>query len=232
MDKVEYTLHRISMVNVSAYLIFRPGEAILVDCGNKGSEVKIIEVMNRLGLRPAELRLLILTHAHFDHAGSAKRLKELTGCRIMVHRKEASRLEAGFTPIPPGTRWKARVLVALGRTFAKGLMKYPPAIPDLLVEESASLVEFGFPGRVIHTPGHTPGSMVVFMEGGVMMAGDTLFGVPGKRIFPPFAEDRAGLLKSWKMISGLDVKLFYPAHGRSFSHAVFMNEFEELIKSG
>jgi glyoxylase-like metal-dependent hydrolase (beta-lactamase superfamily II) len=231
MEKVEYTLHRISLVNVSAYLIFRPGEAIMVDCGNKGSEVKIIEEMNRLGLRPAELRLLILTHAHFDHAGSAKRLKELTGCRIMVHHKEASRLEAGFTPIPSGTRWKARVLVTLGRTFAKGLMKYPPAIPDLLVEESASLVEFGFPGRVIHTPGHTPGSMVVFMGGGEMMAGDTLFGVPGKRIFPPFAEDRSGLLKSWKMISGLAVKHFYPAHGRSLNRAAFLNEFEVLIKS-
>jgi len=228
MGEVEYTLHRIFLVNVSAYLIFRPGEAIMVDCGNKSSEVMIIEEMTRLGLRPSELKLLILTHAHFDHAGSAKRLKELTGCRIMVHCKEASRLEAGFTPIPSGTRWKARVLVALGRTFAKRLMKYPPAIPDILVEESASLVEFGFQGRVIHTPGHTFGSMVVFMENGVMMAGDTLFGVPGKRIFPPFAEDRAGLLKSWKMISRMDVKVFYPAHGRSLSRASFLNEFELL----
>jgi glyoxylase-like metal-dependent hydrolase (beta-lactamase superfamily II) len=209
-------------------LIYRPGEAILVDCGNKGSEVKIIQDMTRLGLRPEDLRLLVLTHAHFDHAGAARRLKELTGCRIMVHSKEASRLKAGFTPIPAGTRWKARVLVALGRTFAKGLMKYPPAIPDLLVEESASLAGFGFKGRVIHSPGHTPGSMVLFMERGEMVAGDTLFGVPGKRIFPPFAEDRAELLRSWEMISRMDVKLFYPAHGRSLGRASFLNELEVL----
>ncbi len=229
MENEEYRLHRIFLVNVSVYLLFKPGEAILVDSGNLGSEVKIIQEMTRLGLHPTNLKLLILTHAHYDHAGSARRLKELTGCRIMIHRSEASRLEAGFTPIPAGTRWKAKVLVAVGRIFAKRLMKYPPATPDILVEESARLVEFGFPGRVIHTPGHTHGSMVVLMERGEMLAGDTLFGIPGKRIFPPFAEDPSGLLNSWKMISEMEVLTFYPGHGRSISYSKFMHEFEYSV---
>ena len=224
----EYTLHRISLINVSAYLLFRPGEAILVDCGNQGSEEKIMDEMTGLGLQPGMLRLLILTHAHYDHAGSAARIKELTGCQILIHRSEASRLEAGFTPIPSGTRWKARFLVSVGRVFARSLMKYPPAIPDLFVEESFSLKEFGFPGKVIHTPGHTFGSMVVLLERGEMVAGDTLFGVPGKRIFPPFAEDQPGLLESWKRISTMDVECFYPAHGRSISYSKFMHEYAEL----
>ncbi len=230
MGSKDYSLHRISLINVSSFLLYRPGEAILVDCGSQGSELKIIEEMTRLGLEPGMLSLLILTHAHYDHAGSAGRLKEATGCRIMIHRSEASRLEAGLTPLPSGTRWKARVLVSVGRLFARRIMKYPPARPDVVVDELASLNEFGFPGKVIHTPGHTFGSMVVLMEGGEMIAGDTLFGIPGKRIFPPFAEDPAGLLNSWKMISEMEADTYYPAHGIKIGRDKFMKEYTVLTK--
>ena len=223
--KEDYKLHRIFLTKVSAFLLYRPGEALLIDCGNQGSEQKIVEEMSRLGLQPTDLKLLLLTHAHYDHAGAAAALKDLCACRIMIHKSEAKRLEAGYTPIPSGTRWKAKLLVGLGRIFSKRLMKYPAAIPDILVGESLSLLDYGFPGKVIHTPGHTHGSMVVLLEKGEMLAGDTLFGIPGKRIFPPFAEDLAGLEKSWKMISKMKVKTFYPAHGRSISFSKFMEEY-------
>ena len=228
MEAEAYKLHRIFHINVSSFLLFKTGLAILVDCGRQGSELKIIEEMAKLGLAPEDLKLLILTHAHYDHAGSAGRLKELSACRIMIHTSEAARLEAGYTPIPSGTRWKAKIIVAAGRAFARGLMKYPPASPDILVEESLSLEDFGFPGRVIHTPGHSPGSMVVLMDQGEMLAGDTLFGLPGKRIFPPFAEDPAALLKSWKRISEMEVRTFYPAHGVRISFSKFMREYAAL----
>ncbi len=226
MDHLNYKIHRLSLTNVSAYLIYRPGEAILVDCGNKGSEERILKVLQGLGLSPEMLRLLILTHVHFDHAGSAKRLKELTACRIVVHQSEMDRLRAGYTPIPAGTRWKAKLLVALGRTFARRIGAFPGAEPDLWVEESYDLREVGFPGKVIHAPGHTHGSMIVHMEGGELIGGDTLFGLDGKQHFPPFAEDLPALIRSWKMIRDLKPSILYPAHGRSISYLSFMEEFE------
>lgn len=225
-----YTLHRISLVNVSAFLLFKPGEALLVDCGNQGSESKIIGEMARLGLQPEMLKLLILTHSHYDHAGSARRLKELTGCQIMIHRIEASRLEAGYTRIPAGTRWKAKVVATVGSLFARRIMRYPSTLPDILLDESADLSEFGFPGRVLHTPGHTLGSMVVLMEDGEMLAGDTLMGIPGKKAFPAFAEDLPGLIQSWKMLSEMQVNTFHPAHGRSISFSKFIKEYTVLRK--
>jgi len=225
---VEYGLHRISLGGVAAYLLFKPGEAILVDSGRQGSEDKIIQEMARKGLKPTDLKLLILTHAHYDHAGSARRLKEISGCRILIHRLEASRLEAGFTPIPSGTRWKAKIVVAVGRIFARHLMKYPSALPDILMEASFNLAELGFPGRLIHTPGHTFGSVVLLMEKGEMITGDTLFGLAGKRIFPPFAEDKAELKNSWKKISEMEPVIFYPAHGTHISRDKFLKEFAEL----
>jgi glyoxylase-like metal-dependent hydrolase (beta-lactamase superfamily II) len=176
------------------------------------------------------LRLLVLTHSHFDHAGSAGKLKELTGCQVMVHRLEADRLRAGRSPLPPGTRWKAKVLVALGRIFARKLMKFPGAEPDLLVDESYNLATFGFPGRVIHSPGHTLGSMLVLMEEGQLIAGDTLFGVANKQHFPPFAEDLPALVETWKQISSMRAKTCYPAHGRHFSFDSFLAEYDSAVK--
>lgn len=229
MANTFYTVHRISLVNVSAYLIYRPGEAILVDTGNAGSEQKILDHIWELGLEPPMLKLVILTHAHFDHAGSAAKLKELTGCQVMIHRIDAQRLQEGYAPLPPGTRWKAKVLVGLGRIFARGMGKFPPANPDVLVEESFDLKKFSFPGKVYHAPGHTQGSTVVFMEGGELIGGDTLFGVENKQHFPPFAEDLPALVNSWKMIRELPVKTIYPAHGKYFTFNSFLAEFDSAM---
>jgi hydroxyacylglutathione hydrolase len=228
--KESYKFHRLGLTNVSAYLIYKPGEAILVDCGNKGSEEKILKILEGLGLEPDMLKLLILTHVHFDHAGSARQLKEQTGCRIMVHQSEEARLGKGFTPIPAGTRWKAKLMVAAGRIFARRIGAFPGAEADLLLRESFDLKEFGFPGKVVHTPGHTHGSMVVLMEGGELIGGDTIFGLEGKQHFPPFAEDLGALLRSWTLIRDMQPTILYPAHGRSFSYESFLAEFEGAMK--
>jgi len=225
-----YSIRRIGLVNVSSYLVYRPGEAILVDCGNRGSEVKILQTLRELGLEPEMLKLLVLTHSHFDHAGAAARLKELTACKVMVHRSEAGRLRMGHSPIPPGTRWKAKLLVGLGRIFARHLMHFAGAEPDVLADEHSDLEAFGFPGKVLHTPGHTHGSMVVLMEGGELMGGDTVFGLENKLHFPPFAEDLPALVRSWEKLKNLPVKTFYPAHGRPFSRERFLEEYDAAVK--
>lgn len=230
MPEIPYTLHRISLVNVSAYLIYRPGEAILVDSGNAGSEQKIMDAMQELGLEPSMLKLLILTHAHFDHAGSASKLKDNTGCQVMIHTKDAERLRMGNSPLPPGTRWKAKILVGLARIFARRMGKFPPVDPDILVQNSFDLTKYGFPGKAYYTPGHTHGSMVVLLEGGELIGGDTLFGVENKQHFPPFAEDLPALVKSWKMIRELHVKTMYPAHGKYFSFDSFLAEFDGAVE--
>jgi len=203
---------------------------MLVDCGNAGSEKAIMEALEKLQIRPDNLKLLVLTHAHFDHAGSAARIRELTGCRIAIHRSDASGLEAGYTTLPPGTRWKAKILVSLGRIFARRLGTYPPAIPDIIVDEEMDLLPFGFPARLIHAPGHTRGSMVVLLEGGKLIAGDTFFGLEGKQHFPPFAEDLPALLETWKTFRQLDLGTIYPAHGKPFPAEEFKKEFEKAIE--
>ena len=215
MPELPYTLHRIGLAKVSVYLIYRPGEALLVDTGNAGSEQKILDAMQEVGIGPDMLKLVILTHAHFDHAGSAAKLKELTGCQVMIQAKDADRLKQGYTGLPPGTRWKAN---------------FPPVDPDIRVEDGLGLDAYGFPAKVYHAPGHTHGSLVVLMEGGELIGGDTIFGVENKQHFPPFAEDLPALVRSWKMIRNLPVKTMYPAHGKYFSFDSFLAEFDRAME--
>lgn len=230
MTTVPYTLHRIYLGNVSCFLLYRKREALLVDCGNRGSEKKILDTLQQLNLEPEMIRLLILTHVHFDHAGSARQIKERTGCRIVVHRSEADRLRQGRTPIPGGTRWKARALVALGRIFRRRIMRFTGVEPDILVDEEMDLAPYGFRGTLIHTPGHTPGSMVVWLEEGDLLAGDTFFGLEGRLHFPPFAENLPMLMKSWEKLRSLSATTVYPAHGKSFEFSRFLKEWEEVKK--
>ena len=231
MDPSAFKLQPIRLINMSVFLYYGQGRAMLVDAGPRRSEKQILAVMNKLGLEPSSLDLLVLTHTHYDHAGAAAALKAATGCRILVHRAEAERLKAGRTPFPRGTRWKARVLVTLGRIFATGLLKFPPVLPDLLSDASFDLGALGFPARVIHTPGHSPGSQVVLTAGKELLAGDSLFGLEGKKHFPPFAEDAKTLARSWQVIRELDATRLYPAHGRSFTRDSFLDEYQAAVES-
>ena len=151
--------------------------------------------------------------AHFDHAGSAGKLKELSGCQIMVHRSEADKLKAGFTPIPAGTRWKAKMLVGVGRTFAGKIGKFPPADADLTPEDSFDLHEYGFPGKVIHTPGHTPGGICLYAKPN-LFTGDTVFvGGVGRTDFPGGSSEQLLSSINSRLLSLPADTVVWPGHG-------------------
>ena len=72
--------------------------------------------------------------------------------------------------------------------------------------------------------------MVVLMEDGILIAGDTLFGLAGKQHFPPFAEDLPALVESWKSIRNLEIKTIYPAHGRPITRESFFAEYDNAVE--
>jgi glyoxylase-like metal-dependent hydrolase (beta-lactamase superfamily II) len=74
---------------VNAHLIISEAGCILVDAGIPGSEHKIERVLARYGLALHNIKLIIVTHAHPDHAGSAARLRELSDAPILAHRDDA-----------------------------------------------------------------------------------------------------------------------------------------------
>jgi hydroxyacylglutathione hydrolase len=167
-------------------------------------------------LSPSDIRLIILTHTHYDHCGSLKGLKDMTGASIVVHRNEETCLREGYGGFPQGTTPLTRAISWIGRTIGKRVGGYAPVSPDITISERFELEEYGTDGYLLPTPGHTSGSMSVIVLNRYAIVGDTLFNVFKKGVSPPFVDDRDELFRSWGKLYDTDCKYFYPGHGEPF----------------
>ncbi len=132
-------------------------EAAIIDPGDDAEDI----LRSAGGLR---VGLILLTHGHLDHVAGVRSVKEATGARIMIHRADLALYE--------NLRGQ---FAAAERTF--GIYMGPgedPPPPDGFLEDGAELYFGGQALRVLHTPGHTRGS-VCFLCGGALYSGDTLF---------------------------------------------------------
>jgi hydroxyacylglutathione hydrolase len=192
--------------------------AILIDTGIPAFEERILHRMEEKGIKWSDVSLIIITHGHHDHFGSAAALKEKTGAPVAVHRADAEVLKTGINPPLHAFGAKGAVMVGLSRmvkmTATRGLE------PDILVEDEMDLAKYGIAGRIITTPGHTQGSLSVFLEGGCVLVGDLIFGGFIRRKapdFPPLGYDRQVVMDSVKKVLDLNPKIVYAGHGGPFT---------------
>jgi glyoxylase-like metal-dependent hydrolase (beta-lactamase superfamily II) len=112
------------------------------------------------------------------------------------------------------------------------LFRFPKGKVDVVLSnEGLSLAEYGIPGRVIHTPGHTPGSVSVLLETGDAFVGCmTHNGFPFRLSpnLPIFAEDLPRLRESWRMLLEQGVDTIHPAHGEPFSSEAIMETLSQF----
>ena len=217
---------RLHFTNV--YLIEQDRKLLLVDTGNRGQVGKALKAIRRLGFDLIDLKYIFLTHTHYDHAGSVAGIKEQTGAKVIVNESEAGNLRDGFTPIPFGVTPLFRVISYLGRKgpgIERRIAWYEPVDPDIVFDDRLDLKNMGFEATIIHTPGHTEGSSSLIL-GDKAFVGDALFNFRGM-IFPGFANDEKQVGKSWKKLLALDVKWFYPAHGKRVSRERLVEEAEK-----
>jgi glyoxylase-like metal-dependent hydrolase (beta-lactamase superfamily II) len=73
----------------------------MIDSGSPNKGKKFIKSINKVSIKPEDIKLIIPTHGHWDHIGSAKEIKEITGAKIAMHRLEKDCLEKSLKPIPP-----------------------------------------------------------------------------------------------------------------------------------
>jgi glyoxylase-like metal-dependent hydrolase (beta-lactamase superfamily II) len=203
--------------------VLKASGVVVIDAGQprKGSVFRA--GLARASIRPEEVGLILLTHAHWDHMGSAAELKRITGAPLAVHEREVGWVERGNPPLPPGVTPWGRAFMAVHRLLMP-LITIPPASVDrALRDEEFSLADFGIPGRAIPTPGHSPGSVSILLDSGEAFVGDMamnrlpLRGSPG---LPIFADDPDEVIRSWHRLLDLGVKTVYPAHGKPFPAAV------------
>jgi len=200
------------------YLIEGQGN-ILIDTGLAGSEKAILRWLHTISVRPDEIRLIVLTHGHVDHAGSAFALKQATGAAVAVHHLDRSWVENGIVAWPtPATTWGRVARLILSPV--KPLLRFTGVPVDVVVgDEGLSLAVYGVSGRVVHTPGHTLGSISVLLETGDAFVGSLAHNGLPLRLrpgLPIFADDVPGLRQSWRTLLDLGAHTIYLAHGRPF----------------
>jgi metallo-beta-lactamase class B len=163
-------------------------DLVLIDYGAGGSWDQIYTNIRSAGLDPDRLHTLVLTHAHVDHIGPAARIKAETNCRIVAHANDAPAIESGDP------------LFTVAGLYGVDLQGVKP---DHLMKGKEEILEFSS-GRLqlIHTPGHTPGSIVAVHETG---SERILF---GQDIHGPFSPAFGSDIEAWResMQKLLDLK--------------------------
>jgi hydroxyacylglutathione hydrolase len=187
---------------------------VIVDAGWNGYGRQILSAVKRLGYQPRDVRLILLTHVHADHAGSAAELRRLTGAPVAIHRGDAAYASAGKHHIPTGRGW----IGASSKWLADRIdlqLKFERFDADVWLEEGQTLNDFGIEGYVIHTPGHTSGSVTLALEEGVTFIGDALINM--FRVgYPMYWENPEQGRASGLKIQKLEPRVIYSGHGRAF----------------
>ena len=200
-------IHPISNGWSTAYLVVDGSEAMLVDASTP--EISP-HVLAKLAEVHAQLRLIVLTHFHFDHVGAADAVRAATGARVAIHRADAANLRAGGPLHLHATSAPAKLLV---HKFSGG--DNPPVVPDIGLTDDEDLTLHGGIGRSFATPGHTLGSISVLLPDGTVLTGDALTASPiGHHAAGPiFADDEPASRRSVTTIASStrgDVRI---AHG-------------------
>lgn len=221
-------IKQIDMGKSNVYIIETEKGYILVDAGMPDKVEKIERFLSEKNARLKDITLIIITHVHYDHVGSLAALKEKSGAEVLVHEKEKEFLEQGRTNFPAGTVFLSRLISKLSNLVSES--KFKALSPDITIEDHYDLKPYGIDGEVIHTPGHTRGSISVIINGEDIICGDTLFNFMPHSVFPPFANDKKQLLKSWKKIQNFNCQRFYPGHGSIFTQEKFIKTLNKKEK--
>ena len=193
MVEILRNIHLVDDSFANVYLILREGRAIAIDAGEPGNEHKVLKYMSNLGLDKESLDLIIITHAHYDHIGALANLKRLTGAKVAAHKDEVPYIRGekslhGYTPEPV----EIDIVLSGGET-----------LNDLLI---------------IHTPGHTPGSICILHRGtGALFIGDlvheengVLYEIPTHYSLDPELNRKSIA----SLINISNIKHILPSHGR------------------
>jgi glyoxylase-like metal-dependent hydrolase (beta-lactamase superfamily II) len=219
---------RIPLGTVAAYVVPAEDGIALVDTGYPGSEDTIIAALAEHGLRPSDIRVIVITHGHADHIGGLAALAQRSGAPVLAHEAEAHVLASGDPPAVKGLTTLGRLAAAAATPYLRR-MRVTPYAEALGIAKERSLADLGVEGMLIPTPGHTPGSLSLVMDGGDAFVGDLCsrllpFGSP----LPPFGSDRETIAAGWRRVLTAGARTIYPGHGRPFPAEDLRNELERF----
>lgn len=188
-------------IDSNVYVIGNKEEIMLIDTGTGYSINYVINEIKQLGLNPKRIKYIVNTHCHIDHIGGDNYIREISeNVEILVHKNDAVFMINGDAHViePTGL---------LGQEHIK------PISVDRKLSEGDKIYISDYVFSVIHTPGHTIGSICLYDdEYKMLFSGDTVFleGF-GRYDFP--TSNFNDLVKSIELLSTLNIKSLFPGHG-------------------
>lgn len=207
----------VKMGGSNSYLLYGTSGAILVDAGMKGSRTKLKKALEKEKTLPHDIKLIVVTHGHYDHVQGLSEIRELTKAPVLVHEKELNDRETKNQ-----STFMYRMIVGImGKATPEGESEHI-INPEIKMQgEEFELDEYGVPAKIIHTPGHSPGSISIATEDGQCIVGDTLFNIFPGSLYPIIVADREMLAESYRKLKKEDCGIFYPGHGKPITKKTF-----------
>ena len=197
---------------VRAFLLETNGELTLVDTLFENDAGGVLEAIRQLGRAPADLKRIVLTHAHRSHLGGLAALKRATGATVLAHASEADIVSGdrpaqsvGLKPTAPLRTFPFQVGIFLNRP------KHRPCP----IDESVGDGDAVGPLRVLHVPGHSPGHLAFsWPERGLLLSGDAIATWPRFEAgWPAFTLNPEQHADSIRRLAELDAAIVGVGHG-------------------
>lgn len=196
MSKVGIKILPVGYLGTNCYILSdrESGMGIIVDPGDESKKIR--DAVEEEGLK---IKYIINTHGHYDHIGAVMDLKSELGGEILIHEDDCAMLEDPRSNL----------------SFMKPVVKTTCFKPDRLLKDGDKIVAGAISLEVIHTPGHTPGS-VCLLGDGYILTGDTLFeGALGRTDLPGGSYEKIIESVNKKLKALPDSLKIYPGHGSS-----------------
>ncbi len=228
MKRVKDTLYLLeSGTFVNAYAIVRDSGVLIIDTATPGKADGIIRELGSINIKPSDIKAIVITHAHPDHAGSCAALTEKSSAGMYIHKDDFDIL-LGKTQPPEPPYFLGKIATFISGHFFKFTS---PRDPRPLDENSRIA---GFEDlEIIHTPGHTPGSMSILdAKDDTLFCGDAINNRGNKLTGPNkfFTNDTEQAWRSIAKIGALPFKTLCPGHGMWISEHV-QQKIQDLLSA-
>lgn len=182
--------------DATSFVIDFGDKLVMIDSGAGRSTEMLIRHIEGVGLDPQRISYLVLTHCHIDHIGSAPDFRDRFGCKVLIHTLDAAALEEG-DPVRTAANWYGAY--------------FPPMHLDVKMEGETLDLPFGAEMlHCLHTPGHTPGSISLYLDrdGTRILFGQDIHGP----FLPAFGSDIRQWRKSMEKLLALNADILCEGH--------------------